>query len=230
MATATCQSQPNWRHRWGGTILPIAEPERPARPGTPDTRSTATPDEDDDDLLDDDAPDTTDTDYAAQPLPGMEWWDSTSFQDILSAPSPTTLYIPKGVEQAVADFKHRLCVMVENAANNHDTEQETRAWKALLATDSLLFSDVRSQDGLSRRKLVADRLVTAEEGNWGALWAHCEQDSQQDLPQTASEAEKTVKTVSKLMEAGEYSRAAAAVWGGGPRATARAVEKKLLET
>ena len=214
----------------GGTILPIAEPERPAGPDTPDTSSTATPNEDDDDLLDDDAPDTTDTDYATQPLPGMEWWDSTSFQDILSAPSPTTLYIPKGVEQAVADFKHRLCVMVENAANNHNTEQETRAWKALLAADSLLFSDVRSQDGLSRRKLVADRLVTAEEGNWGALWAHCEQDSQQDLPQTASEAEKTAKTVSKLTEAGEYSRAAAAVWGGGPRATARAVEKKLLET
>ena len=93
----------------------------------------------------------------------------------------------------MADFKHRLCVMVENAANNHNTEQETRAWKALLAADSLLFSDVRSQDGLSRRKLVADRLVTAEEGNWGALWAHCEQDSQQDLPQTASEAEKPPK-------------------------------------
>ena len=128
----------------------------------------------------------------------------------------------------MADFKHRLCVMVVKAANNHNTEQETRAWKALLATDSLLFSDVRSQDGLSRRKLVADRLVTAEEGNWGALRAHCEQDSQQDLPQTASEAEKTAKTVSKLMDAGEYSRAAAAVWGGGPRATARAVEKKLL--
>ena len=214
----------------GGTILPVSEPDGPPSPPRSTQPSTTAGTDEDDDLVDEEASDNEQPDYATQPLPSMEWWDSLSFQDILAAPSPTTIYVPKGVEQPVADFKHRLCVMIENAATRGDQTAETQAWKALLASDCLLFSDVHSPDGLSRRKLVADRLVTAEEGNWGALWSHCEQEPSHYSSQTTSDSEQTAKTVAKLMEASEVSRAAAAVWGGGPRSCARAVEQKLLET
>ena len=51
---------------------------------------------------------------------------------------------------------------------------ELHGWKALLAVDALLFFDLRGGDAISRKALVADRIIMCEQGHWGTLWAHAE--------------------------------------------------------
>ena len=78
---------------------------------------------------------------AMEGLFSMIWWGDMEFKDILRITASTTALIPKGLEHAVAAWKSRVCEYIESARSGGSAQRETWGWKALLATDALLFAN-----------------------------------------------------------------------------------------
>ena len=162
----------------------------------------------------------------------MDWWDLVPWSDILCLGLATTALIPKGIEHAVATWKATLCYHIEAAREEGNEADEIRGWKALLSSDALPFTDIKGSEAQSRRALIADRLYLMEQGLWGALWAQARagRATERDSSKATPEAERMAGRVRVLMEAGEVSRAAAAVWNAGGDVTTPQVRRKFLAT
>jgi hypothetical protein len=159
---------------------------------------------------------------------GFAFWDSITWEDILHLRAPTTPLVPRGVAQAVAQRRADVSREIRQAAEAARPQDEERAWKAFLALDVLLFSGIKGTEGHSRRAQVADRLLLMEGGHWAALWAGL--DGAPPAAARADPEEHAAARVRGLLEAGEVSRAASAVWGDSGSATATAVVRKFKST
>ena len=156
----------------------------------------------------------------------FSWWDKVSLSEVLKVESPTTVYVPEGVEHAVATFKGAICEYIDECKESNNVPGEINGWKALIASDALLFFDVKGTEVLSRKGLVAERIKTLENGHWGVLWAHVESAILTTGDADTTEDLKCAGRVKKLMEANELSKAAAAIWGAGDRVPIDDVKKK----
>ena len=157
-------------------------------------------------------------------FPHLEWWDECPWDDILHCPAVTTAMVPRGIQHALAEYKARLCVLLGDARREENALKEERLWKVLLASDAFLFCPGGDSEGATRSAQLSRRLADAEEGNWGSLWATaCEEGG--GRARGSNDKERTVARVSGLLQAGEVSRAAAAVWGGASTVSATAVEE-----
>ena len=78
----------------------------------------------------------------------------------------------------------------------------------------------------SRRGLLTERLRLIEQGHWGVLWTHAEVDRRRDDDAFSTGTE--VRRVEQLLEAGELSRAASAVWGASAGVKTQSVRNKLI--
>ena len=58
---------------------------------------------------------------------GWDWWDSISWDQLLKMPSITSPLIPRGVRQAVATFKGKICSAIEEGLVKNDVAGQTRA-------------------------------------------------------------------------------------------------------
>ena len=77
----------------------------------------------------------------------------------------------------------------------------------------MLFGDLRDNavDATKRQRIV-DRLDLMEEGQWGTAWGQIQQAQAHDAD-IRPEMNTRMNKVKTLLEAGEISRAAQAVWG-----------------
>ena len=164
-------------------------------------------------------------------IAGWDWWDSISWDQLLKMPSITSPLIPRGVRHAVATFKGKICFAIEEGLVKNDAAGETRAWKGLFAIDALLYNEShQDRKTKSRTALIAEKLSLMEEGHWGTVWAQM-QDIEKPMNNDGSDPdERTVKRIESLMDAGEGSRATAAVWGGGKLVSSTEVIDKFMTT
>ena len=185
----------------------------------------------------DDLPDSR-TESLFSSIARLEFWDTVPWDDILCLDAQTSIFLPRGLEAAVAQVKGDICGYVEAAFRRHDEEDEVRGWKAMLAVDILLFHEAKAQDTKTRRSIMAERLTWMSTGQWGALWSQVTLRGGggrappplglQDAVKRA--LEKDVKRVKSLLASGEVSRAASAAWGAAPLAAPSEVVAKLQST
>ena len=162
-------------------------------------------------------------------FPHLERWDDCPWDDILHCPAVTTAMVPRGIQHALAEYKARLCVLLDDAKTESDERKEERVWKVPMASDAFVFCPGSDPEGTTRSAQLSRRLADAEEGNWGSLWATaCEEGT--GGTQRSNDKERTVGRVSGLLQAGEISSAAAAVWGGAHTVSATAVEETFRFT
>ena len=125
--------------------------------------------------------------------------------------------------------KSSLCAYIEKAHKGGAQCEEVRGWKALLASDAMLFFNLRGGTDTSRRGLIAERLRLMEQGHWGVFWSHANH-AQDTATQEESDRSVTVRRIEQLLEAGEQSRAASAVWGLSKGVEADKVRKQFMST
>jgi len=162
-------------------------------------------------------------------FPHLEWWDDCPWDDILHCPAVTTAMVPRGIQHALAEYKARLCVLLDDAKLEGDSAKEERLWKVFLASDAFLFCPANDSEGSTRSSQLSTRLADAEKGNWGSLWATACEENRGGEART-NDKERTVARVSALLQAGEVSRAASAVWGGAQSVSATQVEQTFRAT
>ena len=94
----------------------------------------------------------------------LAWWDCLQWSTLHAIYAPTTSLVPGGLDDATAHLKYRLAAAVHDGDARRAEQEEERAWKALMAIDALVFSNMRERGTLSRREVVAERLRLAEDG------------------------------------------------------------------
>lgn len=147
--------------------------------------------------------------------PHLEWWDDCPWDDILHCPAVTTAMVPRGIQHALAEYKARLCVLLDAAKTEGDERKEERLWKVLLASDAFLFCPGSDSEGTTRSAQLSRRLADAEEGNWGSLWATaCEEGT--GGTQRSNDKEGTVLPGSRASPKPEKSAEQQPRCGGAP--------------
>jgi hypothetical protein len=146
-------------------------------------------------------------------FPHLGWWGDCLWDDILPCPAVATAMVLTGAQHELAEYTARLCVLLGDAKVEGDERKEKYQWKVPLASDAFLFCLGGDADGATRSAQLSRRLADAEEGNWGSLLvAACEEGDR--TTRSSNDKERAVARVAGLFQAGEISRAAAAVWGG----------------
>ncbi len=186
-----------------------------------------------DDYLDDDlsAGDPSDIVIFAN----LDWWDTVPWDRILLLGAPTTAMIPDSMSVAVGNVRVRVCAAIERAHQGwlgmHVSTPE-RLWKVFLALDGLLFSEGGQSLAVTRRERIQERLGWILTGQWDVAWMSMEEQVR-TAPLIRGREDKIgdrIRRVSELVQAGELTRAAAAVWSHGDMADATAVVNKFQRT
>ena len=107
-----------------------------------------------------------------------------------------------------------------------------RLWKVFLALGGLLFAEGVTPSASARRENLTERLKWIQEGQWGVVWNAMAEQCRSGTTVRAREDKigDRVRRVTELVQAGELSRAAAAVWPQGDMADAAAVVDKFKRT
>ncbi len=165
----------------------------------------------------------------------LDWWDSMPWDRILLLGAPTTAMLPDSMSVAVCNVRVRVCEAIERAHQGWlgmHTRTPERLWKVFLALDGLIFSEGGHSLAITRRDRIQERLGWIFAGQWDVAWMSMEEQVHQG-PLIRGREDKIgdrVRRVSALVQAGELSRAAAAVWSHGDMADAAAVVTKFQRT
>ena len=130
--------------------------------------STATPDSSDEQTLDEEF-------FEPETVPFEEscsFWDQIPLAHVVMTYANTTGYIPKSYMGCIKELKGEIFVEIDKQKTAGCEQKETRAWKAVLAVDAMVFHDVKGERGNSRAQQIADRVKQCHRGQWAALWAN----------------------------------------------------------
>ena len=95
----------------------------------------------------------------------MTWWDTVAMDDIWALPTVTTPFFPQCAESATATMRADMCAYIQEQKLAGNQREEVRGWKALLASDAMLFFNLRGGTDTSRRGLITERLRLMEQGH-----------------------------------------------------------------
>ena len=191
---------------------------------------------DDEAALDAEPEDFEDFPAGPQGLRNLSWWADLDYAEFLAGTrAATEVDVPLAYQTDVADARAAVLLALEGAVR--ESEEEQHLWKLLTFMDRLLFATpprkrggVKHQHpgGLSRFEAALDRRIAHFwAGRWTELWREVElAGARAGEPRAASSRRKTMldgrrpgrspeparaARIGGLVEAGELSRAAAAV-------------------
>ena len=210
-----------------------ASPQTPVR----DDASNQGDDDGDEGILDANLHDYMEAEeaYEETAFRNLEWWDTIEWDRLLLVSAPTTAMIPDSMTSAIGRTKVRVCLALEQAHSGwegmHPSTPE-RLWKVFLALDGLLFAEGATPTADTRRERLTERLKWIQDGQWDVAWNTMEAQCRTSPTVRAREDKigDRVRRVTELVQAGELSRAAAAVWPQGDMADAQAVVTKFTRT
>ena len=152
----------------------------------------------------------------------IEWWGTCSWEEIIIIDPSTAAFVPQSISHAITEVKAKICRNIEEAARNNDMDKQDNLWKCLWAIDPILMAAPSTrapktqQDRVTWTQKISEKLSLIEQGQWGALWAAVESRNNDEgkgkVNDGRSGISKTVKRMEELIQAGETSKAAAAVW------------------
>ena len=111
----------------------------------------------------------------------------------------TMIEVPRALRNAVAQWRGRICRHIETIPVM-ELDELDRAWKLFMASDILLFGDLREEEGAhSKTRRISDRLHSLNLGRWSAVW-NLIGDRPEPGASLDTEEERTAKRASQLLD------------------------------